>query len=84
MQCSQLINYHNNFLSNRVGELCLTLYTEDNSWYRGVCKRVIGKKASILYCDFGNIEMVPVEQIKPISSQLLHRVYATKCFIDGK
>ncbi|EDW15545.2 uncharacterized protein LOC6574026 isoform X2 [Drosophila mojavensis] len=66
-----------------VGELCLTLYSEDNSWYRGICQRITGKKASILYCDFGNVELVPVEQIKPISSELLHCVYATKCFIDG-
>ncbi|TDG44227.1 hypothetical protein AWZ03_009347 [Drosophila navojoa] len=66
-----------------VGELCLTLYSEDNSWYRGVCKQVAGEKVSILYCDFGNVELVPMQQIKPISSQLLHCVYATKCFIDG-
>ncbi|EDW68365.1 uncharacterized protein Kots [Drosophila virilis] len=66
-----------------VGELCLTLFSEDNSWYRGVCQRVSGQKASILYCDFGNSEVVPLERIKPIPSEVLHGVYATKCFIDG-
>ncbi|XP_023175827.1 uncharacterized protein LOC111602786 isoform X2 [Drosophila hydei] len=66
-----------------VGEMCLALFVEDNSWYRGVCKRITGQKALILYCDFGNLEMVSVERIKPITTEVLHGVYATTCFIDG-
>ncbi|KAM8719122.1 hypothetical protein ACLKA7_011778 [Drosophila subpalustris] len=65
-----------------VGEMCLTLFSEDNSWYRGVCLKVRGHDAEILYCDFGNTEVVPMEKIKPIPTELLQTVYATKCFID--
>ncbi|EDV91365.1 GH17400 [Drosophila grimshawi] len=66
-----------------VDEMCLCLYAEDNTWYRGVCQRVTAQEACILYCDFGNSEMVPLDRIKPIPKNLLQRVYATKCFIDG-
>ncbi|KAH8337702.1 hypothetical protein KR074_007039 [Drosophila pseudoananassae] len=66
-----------------IGELCLALYSGDNSWYRGVCLENDHKMTKILYCDFGNIETVPSENIKPIPSDALHPVYATKCFIDG-
>lgn len=84
MQCSHGFNYLIWPLFNRVGEMCLALFVEDNSWYRGVCKRITGQKALILYCDFGNLEMVSVERIKPITTEVLHGVYATTCFIDGK
>lgn len=66
-----------------VGEMCLALYAEDNSWNRGVCLKVSGHEAEILYCDFGNSEVVPLGNIKPIPTELLQTVYATKCFIDG-
>ncbi|XP_034487105.1 uncharacterized protein LOC117791452 [Drosophila innubila] len=66
-----------------VGEMCLTLFSEDNTWYRGVCLKVRGQDVEILYCDFGNSEVVPLKNIKPIPTELLKSVYATKCFIDG-
>ncbi|KAL7727324.1 hypothetical protein ACLKA6_008608 [Drosophila palustris] len=66
-----------------VGEMCLTLFAEDNSWYRGVCLKVRDNDVEILYCDFGNSEVVPLEKIKPIPTELLQTVYGTKCFIDG-
>ncbi|XP_017047115.1 uncharacterized protein LOC108092124 [Drosophila ficusphila] len=66
-----------------VGEVCLALFNEDKSWYRGVCQDVKDKVAKILYCDFGNIEYVGVEDLKPIPEDLLSGVYATKCYIAG-
>ncbi|XP_070072837.1 uncharacterized protein Kots [Drosophila takahashii] len=66
-----------------VGELCLALFSEDKSWYRGVCQEIKDNKAKILYCDFGNWEYVEVANLKPISKDLLNGVYATKCYIDG-
>ncbi|XP_043653321.1 uncharacterized protein LOC122620090 [Drosophila teissieri] len=66
-----------------VGELCLALFSEDKSWYRGVCLEVKDNKAKILYCDFGNSELVPVEHLKPMAQDLLNAVYSTKCYIDG-
>lgn len=64
--------------------MCLALFAEDNSWYRGVCCKIRGQDVEILYCDFGNSETVPLKNIKPIPTELLQSVYATKCFIDGE
>ncbi|EDV44049.2 uncharacterized protein Dana_GF18797, isoform B [Drosophila ananassae] len=66
-----------------VGELCLAIYSLDNCWYRGVCLENDHKTTKILYCDFGNVEHVPSENLKPIPNDALHPVYATKCYIDG-
>ncbi|XP_017117522.1 uncharacterized protein LOC108139324 [Drosophila elegans] len=66
-----------------VGELCLALFSEDKSWYRGVCQDIKDNMAKILFCDFGNWEYVDVENLKPISQDLLNGIYATKCYIDG-
>ncbi|KAH8417858.1 hypothetical protein KR222_007325 [Zaprionus bogoriensis] len=66
-----------------VGEMCLGLFSEDNSWYRSVCLEVNAKSATILYFDFGNSEIVPLEKIKPIPKEVLKPVRATKCYIAG-
>ncbi|XP_016983898.2 uncharacterized protein LOC108047970 [Drosophila rhopaloa] len=66
-----------------VGELCLAMFSEDKSWYRGICQEVKDNVVKILYCDFGNWEYVSPKNLKPISQDLLEGVYATKCYIDG-
>ncbi|XP_030369942.1 uncharacterized protein LOC115620707 [Scaptodrosophila lebanonensis] len=66
-----------------VGEMCIAVYSGDGSWYRGVCREVYKNTARIYYCDYGNIEEVPFDGLKPISSDMLHAVHATKCFIKG-
>ncbi|KAL7745288.1 hypothetical protein ACLKA6_015314 [Drosophila palustris] len=89
-----LLNHVNDFAKDedksppdylpKVGEMCLTLFTVDNSWYRGVCLKVINnRQVEIFYCDYGNSEVVPLEMIRPISADLLFTVHTTKCFIDG-
>ncbi|XP_068156581.1 uncharacterized protein Kots [Drosophila tropicalis] len=66
-----------------VGELCTSLFKDDMRWYRGVCQEVCGDKVKILYCDFGNIDEVPLDYIKPIPGNLVKFGYATKCYING-
>ncbi|EDX13009.1 GD20465 [Drosophila simulans] len=66
-----------------VGELCLALFSEDKSWYRGVCQKVKDNMVKILFLDFGNTEYVAVEHLKPISHDLIYAVNATKCYIEG-
>ncbi|KAH8312103.1 hypothetical protein KR044_009412 [Drosophila immigrans] len=66
-----------------VGEMCLAVFSEDDSWYRGVCLKVSGSKAHILFCDYGNMEMVSIEKIKPIPPNLVKPIFATKCLIEG-
>ncbi|XP_034482677.1 uncharacterized protein LOC117788114 [Drosophila innubila] len=90
-----LLSHVNDFVMNEdksfpgylphVGEMCLTLFSEDNLWYRGVCVNLVNdnQQAEIYFCDFGNTEVVSLEKIKPISPELLFTVNTTKCFIDG-
>ncbi|SPP88107.1 uncharacterized protein LOC117589665 [Drosophila guanche] len=66
-----------------VGEMCLSMFSEDNSWYRAVCEEIIGDKARVLYCDFGNWEIVSFKNLKPISSRLVQAIIATKCYVEG-
>ncbi|XP_051862728.1 uncharacterized protein LOC127565893 [Drosophila albomicans] len=66
-----------------VGEMCLAVFSEDNSWYRGVCIEVSYNEANILFCDYGNTAIVSIENIKPIPAKLVKPIFTTKCFIDG-
>ncbi|EDW83120.2 uncharacterized protein Dwil_GK22481 [Drosophila willistoni] len=66
-----------------VGELCTSLFKDDMRWYRGVCLEVCGDKVKILYCDFGNVDEVPLDYIKPIPGNLVKFGYSTKCYING-
>ncbi|KAH8338470.1 hypothetical protein KR059_006007, partial [Drosophila kikkawai] len=66
-----------------VGEACLALFSEDQVWYRGVCQEIKDDKALIFYYDFGNSEYVDIKKLKPMTSKLLHAIYATKCYIEG-
>ncbi|KAH8383090.1 hypothetical protein KR009_006674 [Drosophila setifemur] len=66
-----------------VGELCLALFSGDDGWYRGVCLEVKDQSIKILYCDFGNMAYVPLDDIKPIPNDMLLGIYATKCYIEG-
>lgn len=39
----------------RRGDLCVALFSMDKLWYRARVEAVRGKKAEILYIDFGNV-----------------------------
>ncbi|KAH8278881.1 hypothetical protein KR018_010685, partial [Drosophila ironensis] len=66
-----------------VKELCLARYSEDNGWYRATCEEINGKFLKIQFLDFGNIETVHLDDLKPIPNDVLHPIYATKCIIEG-
>ncbi|XP_020811305.1 uncharacterized protein LOC110186459 isoform X2 [Drosophila serrata] len=66
-----------------IGEVCAACYSGDNVWYRGVCQEIKDGSALIFYYDFGNTEYVDFKDLKPLNSNLLHVIYATKCYIDG-
>ncbi|XP_020815887.1 uncharacterized protein LOC110189941 [Drosophila serrata] len=66
-----------------IGEVCAARFSEDNVWYRGVCQDIKNGSALIFYFDFGNTEYVDFKDLKPVNSNLMHVIYATKCYIDG-
>ncbi|KAM3591615.1 uncharacterized protein V6R79_004845 [Siganus canaliculatus] len=55
-----------------VGEVCAVQFSCDQNWYRGLVQSLTTdqKMASILYIDFGNEELVPVDRIKPLTAKI--------------
>ncbi|CAB4015938.1 staphylococcal nuclease domain-containing 1-like, partial [Paramuricea clavata] len=50
----------------RRGELCAALFT-DNNWYRARVLKTSGpKEITVLYIDFGNIEVLPISKIRAL------------------
>ncbi|XP_017140914.1 uncharacterized protein LOC108154936 [Drosophila miranda] len=66
-----------------IDEMVLAVFSEDNNWYRGVCVEILGDKARIFFCDYGNHELVSMKKLKPMSSNLMQGINATKCYIEG-
>ncbi|XP_001358701.3 uncharacterized protein Kots [Drosophila pseudoobscura] len=66
-----------------IDEMVLAVFSEDNNWYRGVCEEILGDKARIFFCDYGNHELVSMKKLKPLSSNLMQGINATKCYIEG-
>jgi len=56
----------------KIGELCLSKFTQDNNWYRGKCIQIDKEKNTflIVYIDFGNREVVKSDNIRKIDEKL--------------
>ncbi|TSK14749.1 Tudor domain-containing protein 1 [Bagarius yarrelli] len=67
------------------GTVCCSLFSEDNQWYRA---KVLGysseDRVCVGYIDFGNSEEVPLNQLRPISMDLLSlATQAIPCALAG-
>ncbi|KAK6336177.1 hypothetical protein TWF696_001740 [Orbilia brochopaga] len=53
----------------RVGEFVASKFSEDGAYYRARVRRVDreGKKADVLYIDYGNSETVPFSSLRPLT-----------------
>ncbi|KKZ59014.1 hypothetical protein EMCG_00879 [[Emmonsia] crescens] len=53
----------------KAGDLVAARFTEDNEWYRAKIRRNDreGKKADVVYIDYGNSETVPWTRLRPLS-----------------
>ncbi|KAI9299095.1 hypothetical protein K502DRAFT_298660 [Neoconidiobolus thromboides FSU 785] len=56
----------NNNFSPKVNLICSAKFSLDNQWYRAKVKRISGGKAEVLYIDYGNSELVPLSNLRPI------------------
>ncbi|XP_045147280.1 tudor domain-containing protein 1 isoform X1 [Echinops telfairi] len=66
------------------GEVCVAKYTVDQTWNRVIIQDVdmLQKKARVLYIDYGNEEVIPVNRIHPLSRHIdLFPPCAIKCFV---
>ncbi|XP_059112185.1 tudor domain-containing protein 1 isoform X7 [Peromyscus eremicus] len=68
------------------GEVCVAKYTVDQTWNRAIIQGidVLQKKAQVLYIDYGNEEVIPIDRIHPLNkSSDLFPPSAIKCFVAG-
>uniref|UniRef100_A0A8C6IIK7 Tudor domain-containing protein 1 n=1 Tax=Mus spicilegus TaxID=10103 RepID=A0A8C6IIK7_MUSSI len=68
------------------GEVCVAKYTVDQTWNRAIVQAVdvLQRKAHILYIDYGNEEMIPIDSVHPLSRGLdLFPPSAIKCCVSG-
>ncbi|KAI8124289.1 Protein vreteno [Lucilia cuprina] len=68
----------------RVDELCIARYSLDGLWYRGICLEAVGDgHPSIHFIDYGNITIVPIENIRRYPRQFTYPIYTADCEIKG-
>nr|XP_034370782.1 tudor domain-containing protein 1 isoform X2 [Arvicanthis niloticus] len=68
------------------GEVCVAKYTVDQTWNRAVIQDVdvLQKKAHVLYIDYGNEEIIPIDRIHQLSRGIdLFPPSAIKCYVSG-
>ncbi|KAM5321904.1 tudor domain-containing protein 1 [Glossophaga mutica] len=68
------------------GEVCVAKYTVDQTWNRVIIQAVdvVQKKAQVLYIDYGNEEIIPVNRIQQLNRNIdLFPPCAIKCFVAG-
>ncbi|XP_065750051.1 tudor domain-containing protein 1 [Phocoena phocoena] len=66
------------------GEVCVAKYTVDQTWNRVIIQDVdvLQKKAQVLYIDYGNEEIIPVNRIHQLNRKIdLFPPCAIKCFV---
>ena len=63
--------------------ICVFL-TEIEGWYRAVVLNVLDAGYRVLYFDYGNIEEVPLQLIRPIPQALMKEpAFAIRCSLAG-
>ncbi|XP_061195891.1 RING finger protein 17-like isoform X2 [Saccostrea echinata] len=68
------------------GDLVIVKYTQDDDWYRGRVKQVLGKnnvnkmQLEVLYIDYGNSEIVGLERVRKMQTRFQnHPEFMVEC-----
>ncbi|XP_033005518.1 tudor domain-containing protein 1 isoform X2 [Lacerta agilis] len=68
----------------KVGEPCCARFTGDDNWYRAVVLEVCVSEVKVAYADYGNVEMLPLSRLLPITAPYLELPFQIlKCSIAG-
>ncbi|XP_048802667.1 tudor domain-containing protein 1 isoform X1 [Lagopus muta] len=67
------------------GEPCCALFSDDGNWYRALVEDIISDRVvRVHFVDYGNVEEVPVDNIRHISSSFLELPFqGIKCWLSG-
>lgn len=66
-----------------VGDICLALFHEDGSWYRGKVLQNLGHSLKVFFIDYGNTETVKMNDIRSAPDYVLAiPALSTKCIVS--
>ncbi|NXD08450.1 TDRD1 protein, partial [Nothocercus nigrocapillus] len=67
------------------GEPCCAFFSADGNWYRALVQNVASDGAvKVCFVDYGNVEEVPLDKIRQISSSFLKLPFqGIKCWLSG-
>ncbi|XP_070608766.1 tudor domain-containing protein 1 isoform X2 [Erythrolamprus reginae] len=68
----------------KVGEPCCARFSGDDKWYRALVLGINVSEVKVVYADYGNVEMLPFSQIRPITARYLQLPFQIlKCSLAG-
>lgn len=63
---------------------CIAQYAEDERWYRAVIQKIDGTNATVLFVDYGNVEVVGFNKLKEINEEFTKLpIQAVPCKLFG-
>ncbi|NXY67292.1 TDRD1 protein, partial [Glareola pratincola] len=67
------------------GEPCCAFFSDDGNWYRALVQNVTSDgTVKVFFVDYGNVEEVPLDKIRQISSSFLKLPFqGIKCWLSG-
>ncbi|NXJ02847.1 TDRD1 protein, partial [Psophia crepitans] len=67
------------------GEPCCAFFSDDGNWYRALVQNVTSDgTVKVCFVDYGNVEEVPLDKIRHISSSFLQLPFqGIKCWLSG-
>ncbi|NXK17285.1 TDRD1 protein, partial [Arenaria interpres] len=74
-----------NIIKPENGDPCCALFSDDGNWYRALVQNVTSDgTVKVFFVDYGNVEEVPLDKIRPISSSFLKLPFqGIKCWLSG-
>ncbi|GFT20671.1 tudor domain-containing protein 1 [Nephila pilipes] len=82
--CESKTEAQNEIHNPCVGYACCAKFSEDNNWYRAEVINLEETTAEVLFVDYGNINSVPKDTLKPLDPKFLDiPPYAIRCKLNG-
>ncbi|GFY41217.1 tudor domain-containing protein 1 [Trichonephila inaurata madagascariensis] len=82
--CESETGTQNGIQNPCVGYACCAKFPEDNNWYRAEVIHLQDTTAVVLFVDYGNINSVPIDTLKPLDPKFLNiPPYGVRCKLNG-